>query len=522
MEGPSLDTVRHMFERHQAAERIRVTQQGLGRPIIAAKSNDQQIVAVGNTIYHSPKWKTFPDFLSDYLRSILDPVWGNAELAKPFTDRHPIVQWHDAFARYQQKTIKTPGVVHSAPVIGIVTCYLGLAYSLYLLAHNVELQNRLIRRLKDPGNFQGAYYELIIANTLIRAGFSLTLEDETDGKSKHCEFAAVSKETGKRYWVEAKMRSVSGLLGKNDQDGTSDTKPTSRLIRHLNLALAKPAADERLIFIDLNADAEFDPNGKPVWIDKAATLLEQYEAKELTAGVRAYVFVTNMSFHRMLDRTPSIAALPFGLGMPDYNRPGHFRLLEIYRQRQKHIDAHHIGQAIIKYTKLPTTFDGGLPSESFGKTSSRVTIGDTYFFDNIGDGGILGTVTAATISEVNKEAVIGVSDQSGVSYLLRQPLSDAELADYKAHPDAYFGRIQPVQKKITDRYEFFEWLMEANKTLTRETLLERLKAAPNLEELKKLGDADLLAIYCEGMVGVLDKAGVRPDNNQTRPKQPSG
>jgi hypothetical protein len=58
-------------------------------------------------------------------------------------------------------------------VTGVVSCYLGLAYSLYLIAHNVELQARMVRRLLDPTQFQGAYYELIVANILIRAGFEL-------------------------------------------------------------------------------------------------------------------------------------------------------------------------------------------------------------------------------------------------------------------------------------------------------------------------------------------------------------
>jgi hypothetical protein len=63
---------------------------------------------------------------------------------------------------------------------------------------------RLLGRLKDSANFQGAFYELFVANALIRAGFQLVLEHEGDGTSTHCEFAAVSCETGKRYWVEAK------------------------------------------------------------------------------------------------------------------------------------------------------------------------------------------------------------------------------------------------------------------------------------------------------------------------------
>jgi hypothetical protein len=61
------------------------------------------------------------------------------------------------------------------------------------------------------------------------------------------------------------MRAVAGLLGKDDTDGTRDTNPTSRMIPHLNAALAKPAADDRLIFIDLNAEATMGADGKPTW-----------------------------------------------------------------------------------------------------------------------------------------------------------------------------------------------------------------------------------------------------------------
>lgn len=75
--------------------------------------------------------------------------WGNAEIAKPFAERHPLMQWYDAYCKYQQATIKTPGEVCNANVTGIVACYLGLAYSLYLLDHNVEIQERLIGRLKN-------------------------------------------------------------------------------------------------------------------------------------------------------------------------------------------------------------------------------------------------------------------------------------------------------------------------------------------------------------------------------------
>lgn len=192
-----------------------------------------------------------------------------------------------------------------------------------IIKHKVELQERLVRRLKIVEQFQGAYYELVVANILIRAGFELTREDEADGKTKHCEYAAVSKRTGKKYWVEAKMRSVAGLLGKTQRDGTTDMNPLNRLIPQLNDALVKPAADERLIFIDLNTEQIMDAAGKPPWIENAARRLEQYEKRKLAPGLTAHLFVTNFAFHRFLNDQMPLAAFPFGLGLPDLNRPGH-------------------------------------------------------------------------------------------------------------------------------------------------------------------------------------------------------
>lgn len=216
----------------KAREQIRERQQGLGRPIVSFKLGDQQMVAVNKTVYHSSNWKTFIYFLSYYIKRVLGEDWGNSEIAKPIPERHTILKWYDEVCRYQSATIKTPGEVTAATMTGVVCCYFGLAYSLFLLDHNVELQKRLVKRLKDPANFQGAYYELVVANSLIRAGFELALENETDGTAKHCEFSATSKRTGKKYWVEAKARSVIGMLGKTVSDGTTKANPVFHLVEH--------------------------------------------------------------------------------------------------------------------------------------------------------------------------------------------------------------------------------------------------------------------------------------------------
>ena len=87
-----------------------------------------------------------------------------------------------------------------------------------------------------------------------------------------------------------------------------------------NQALAKPASDERLIFIDINAECDVTTDDQPAWVDAAANRLERHERDELAAGKQAYVFVTNTSYHRALNDPSRAWALPFGLGIPDFRR----------------------------------------------------------------------------------------------------------------------------------------------------------------------------------------------------------
>lgn len=86
-----------------AKEAQRVAQQGLGRPIISAEIGGRRVVAVGNKLYYI-KGKTFHDFLGDYLRDVLDAAWGNTELKKPLSDRHPILQWYDSICNLQRRS----------------------------------------------------------------------------------------------------------------------------------------------------------------------------------------------------------------------------------------------------------------------------------------------------------------------------------------------------------------------------------------------------------------------------------
>ncbi|ODR98926.1 hypothetical protein AUC68_07075 [Methyloceanibacter methanicus] len=487
----------HAIRTHAAEEAIRVAQQGRGRPIVSARVGDHTIVATGSTIHWSKTWKTFVDFLSDYIKRTLGSDWGNAEMAKPLAGRHPILQWYDAVCRYQAAHQAKQGEVFVGEMTGALSCYYGLAYSLYLLHHNVELQERLVARLKDIRQFQGAYYELMVANGLIRAGFQLELEDEADDDNKHCEFSARSETTGTRYWVECKMRSVPGLLGKTRADGSASRDPTSKMTDHIREALLKPAPDRRMIFVDLNGEP-LEDDGKPVWLAQAVRRLEARE-RDLEEGQEAYVFVTNMAFHRVLDDpTGGGQALAYGLGLADFGKPGEIRLSEWYRQKRKHIDAHKIVEAFQTYQQLPDTLDGRAASEAFSQDgNARLRIGETYFFEDAGEGGTTGTVTSVAVIKKDKTAMAAVTTNDGHRVLLAIDLSDAELQDYEKYGDAYFGEPKARHHESKDILEFYEWLVECYAKTPRERLLELAAKHPEIERLRALDRDDIVLELCE-------------------------
>jgi hypothetical protein len=467
--------------------------------MVAAKWQGYQFVATGDTLHYSKNWKTVPDFLAHYIKAVFGKEWGERELAKPLAERHPIMQWHDAYCHYQQQYVTAPGQVYSTPATGIVYCYVGLAYNLYLLKHNVELQKRFVERLKHVDQFQGAYYELIVANILIRAGFTLELEDEADDSRKHCEFSAVSQITRKKYWVEAKMRGVAGLLGRTALNGASPNgkDPTTSLTIHIKQALAKPAEGGwRLIFSDINGVPPADTQ-EPEWVKKAIRRLDDKE-KNLLDDQRAYVFVTNFAFHHVLDST-SIrpAVLAHGLGIDDFGKPGLYRLSQMYKMRQKHIDAHNIFDAALNYPHIPTTFDGSLPSDAFTAESRRILIGETYFFDDVGDEGIVGKVTSATVSETEKLAYYVIQTPEGKSLIITRAMAEDELTDYRNHPEGFFGVIQPVGKNANTPYELFEWFLQVYREAPKKKLLELFKNAPDFHFLSSLDREDLLLECCE-------------------------
>lgn len=495
-----------MLQRVQADELIRQRQQGLGQPIVAFKDGEQQFIAVKNRLVWSDRWKTFPDFLSDYIKQVFPGAWGKEEFAKPFPERHPIIQWYQAYCLYQRQFIKTPGEIASGHVTGAVFCYLGLAYNLYLMEHNVELQARMIARLKDPANFQGAFYELVVAGSLIRAGYELVLEDEADRQSKHCEFAAIKKSTGKRYSVEAKMRAVAGMLGRTTHDGGSDEKPLGRLIPHLCAALRKPSEAERLVFIDINApmDKNISEDNRPECMTAAIRSLERFERNKNAPKESAYLFVTNIACHRYLDDLPVLAIAPFGFNIPDFNRQGIFRHVDRYRQEQKHKDALEIAQALADAAVFPNSFDGRPSSELRPNEQKRLVVGETYNFADAIPGGLIATVTSVAACEKSRSVMAVAMTSDGQGHILHETMSEAAAADYAEYGENYFGEVGRNGGVAKNAYEMFCGMMDIYADYNREQLARQLGLSPDDASLTHLNDSELREFIAERLVASID------------------
>lgn len=89
-EGNS-DGFAELLSRAIAYEKQREKQQGLGKPITSVSVGGRRHITVGQKVFSSSNWKTFPDFLIAYLRSVFGKEWLKSEASKPLESRHPLL-----------------------------------------------------------------------------------------------------------------------------------------------------------------------------------------------------------------------------------------------------------------------------------------------------------------------------------------------------------------------------------------------------------------------------------------------
>ena len=103
-------------------------------------------------------------------------------------------------------------------------------------------------------------------------------------------------------------------------------------------------------------------------------------------------------------------------------------------------------------TSFPTTFDGSLPSEKLG--AERIQIGQTYFFENAGNGGVVGTVTAATVNETERQVYLGVTTTEGKAIIVKGPMSEAAFDRCAVRHRAYLAERAAAAEIAASRKRF--------------------------------------------------------------------
>jgi SEC-C motif-containing protein len=480
---------KRLLEQHQAREIQRQAQQGLGRRIISIEHLGYRFVAVGGGLQYG-KWKTFQDFLGDYIRKTLGAAWGNEEIKKPLADRHPILKWYHHVCMFQRKYIMTPGQVSSGPMTGAVSAYYRLAYNLYLIAHNVaDIQTRLLSRLRNSDQFPGAFFESQVAAWLIRAGFELEFENESDRLTSHCEFTATYPSSKKRFSVEAKSRDP----GKNNQG-----PKRLNIGRQLRLALEKQANHTRLVFLDLNQPITSEQQARRT-IDRAHYLLKRVEGLEIETrpAPPAYLCLTNISDHYFLENTQTaVHAAFFDFKIPDFL--GAFPTIrDAVRARERHLEMFELMRSMKKHLHIPSTFDGELPSTAFsdGKLPP-MKIGQMYMAPGPGGKEVPARLSSATVDTSRGEMILGFDN----GWICRATMSQAEQDDYREFPDTFFGAHLQQCRNAETPIDLFDFMYESYKNTSKEKLLEWMANASDIAELKNLTQTELSEIYCERCV----------------------
>ena len=462
MSAPAPEDLARMsleMQRHEAREHRRRLMQGLGRGIISFESHGFRLVTIGNEVRWSKGWRTFHNFLLDYIKAALTPEWGTAELAKPEGEQHPLMTWIRRVGAFLQAPAKTrQGDINTAQMTGVVRAYLGLAYDLYLSAHNAELPELLMKRLRKDGTFEGALYEAFVIGCFAKAGFEIEFEDEGDSTVSHCEFTATHKTSGRKFSVEAKaVTSASRRAGAGQPP---------RIRGKLYDALRKKAEHDRIIFIELNRTQTLSATGEPDWAAPIDAELAAAE-RELTIASNpappAYVLITNRAFMQALDETEcGETTIAHGFKIDDFP-PGRGArsLLAAVEARDRHIELYWLLKAMRAHAQIPSTFDDRTPEEAFSpERIAPLRIGETYLVPDCDGHEVPGVLEDAVVLE-NERAAYGsyrLGDDQRV--LCSTPLTESEMVRYRQSPQTFFGIVKDQSRRIDDPLDAYDFFYE--------------------------------------------------------------
>ncbi len=467
---------------------MKINSASKGRPIISTTFAGKRAVLVGDEL-HTFEGLTFHDFLVHYLKQKLTLEWFRKESQEPEETRHPILKWLHELAEIQRKTgeDKSKTEIWSAPLTGSALSFLKLAHNIYLLSHNVKLEERLLKRLRSKDQFFGALYETFVAAVFIQSGFDIELEDEADTDTSHCEFTATNRKTGNKFSVEAKLRS------KKDNDNIDNISVKWRVLK----ALHKKAEHKRIIFVDINFPVDSFEEGNKLF-DKTDIILNDLEK---TKNETAYIFVTNNP-HYFKEHSNNIqsSVLIRGFNIPEFTRNQARSLHEAIEFRKKHFDIIQIQKLFRNVYDIPSGFSEDLVSEICKMSSlAGLTIGCTYKLPYI-DENIADAILENIIVDEYKKKIYAIfryigRNESAIKFI---SLTEDDLEEYRKLRKQISDKINDTkQLDKMGMLEIYDTLYETYNESTKENLINFLENDPNINILKTKSQEELAQYYCE-------------------------
>jgi hypothetical protein len=292
----------NMFERSLQMKNEMRPPRLTSRPQIQADFQGKKFRAVRNTVHIRPQEETFYDFQINMLLWTLGETWFNAEMAKPLPDRHIILQWRherNELLRSNRKPEDDPKQPVRVTLTGNLRALQVLADDIYQLEHALKTPRKIIARLRDPRQFQGARYEIAVASIFARCGFTIDFID--DRTKRNPEF--IAERDGERIAVEAKSRHRTGVLQQPGRVNKAAEPASAKIKHHFEEALQQnPGGLPFLVFIDVNLPLTPSvPHLEKDWVREAMKCFDDRRQEGRTEDPDSGLVLTNFGWHYFRD-----------------------------------------------------------------------------------------------------------------------------------------------------------------------------------------------------------------------------
>jgi hypothetical protein len=295
-EGQSI--IETMLQMSQEMQPARLT----SRPQLQAIFQGQKVRAVRNSIYFRPQEETFYDFQLNLLLWTLGEAWFKTEMAKPVEERHIVLRWRherNELLRAHQNPGDDPNQPVKVQLTGNVKALQVLADDIYQLEHALKTPRKIVDRLRDPRQFQGARYEIAVASIFARCGFDIDFID--DATKRNPEFIARKNE--QQIAVEAKSRHRPGVLEQRGRMNQGDPAPAKIKEHYENALQQNPGCMPFLVFVEVNlAVTPGVPPMEKAWIKEAMKCFDDRCHEGKVSDADTGLILTNFGWHYYRDR----------------------------------------------------------------------------------------------------------------------------------------------------------------------------------------------------------------------------